>query len=117
METVLAIIGGLGIGSLLTQVVQHFLLRKSKQEDSRTEKLEQAFASLLTAYTDVIRNSNSQDHQLTFAMWEARIQLIASNKVIDAIEALKNTAPYSEARMAALSSMLAVMREDFCIAK
>lgn len=117
METILAIIGGLGIGTLLTQVVQHFLLRKSKHEDSRTEKLEQAFSSLLAAYTDVIKNSNSKDHQLTFAMWEARIQLIASNKVIDAIDTLKNTAPHSEARVVALSSMLAAMREDLCIAK
>ncbi|WP_126166891.1 hypothetical protein [Shewanella khirikhana] len=117
MEMILAIAGGLGIGSLLTQAVLHFLQRKSKKDDVRTERLEQAFASLLVAYTDVIKNADDRNHQLTFAMWEARIQLIASDNVVKSIQILKQTAPHTPARGDALEKMIAAMRNDLGIAK
>lgn len=117
METALAIFGGFGVGSLISQFVQHFLERKSKREEKRIEELKEAFAGLLGAMAKVIQSSNSREHQIEFALWEARVQLVGSSDVSRLIEQVKATQPYSEERGIAIDAMIRAMRRELGFAK
>ncbi len=117
METALAIFGGLGVGSLLTQLFQHLLDKSAKKEERRIEELKDAFSGLLTAMAKVIQNPNSKEHQIEFALWEARVQLVASPKISQLIEDMKSTQPHSEKRGIAVNAMIQAMRNELGIAK
>lgn len=117
METALAIFGGFGIGSIISQIVQYLLAQRLKKAERRTDELKQVFSGLLAAQASVIKNSNSTEHQIEFALWEARVQLVASPKVSKRIQEMKATAPHSDDRQVAIDAMLQTMRNELGITK
>lgn len=117
METALAIFGGFGIGAIISQVVQYLLAQRAKKTERRTEELKEAFSGLLAAQASVIKSSNLMEHQIEFALWEARVQLVASPELSKRIGEMKATDPYSEDRQVAIDALLQAMRNELGIAK
>ncbi|RUR21750.1 hypothetical protein ELY20_11005 [Legionella qingyii] len=52
VNTVLAVLGGLGVGSLLNSLVAHFTNQRSKQKERRYEEKKAAYIGLLTSLHD-----------------------------------------------------------------
>lgn len=73
MDTVIAIVGGFGIGAIVSQIIQYFLVERSKRNDRRIEELKEAFSNLLATQAKLTKSSNSQEHQIDFELWEARV--------------------------------------------
>lgn len=117
METALAVFGGLGLGAIISQAVQYLLMQKMKNDERRIAELKEAFSGLLLAHAKVIQNSNSKEFQIEFALWEARVKLVASPSVCNQIAKMKETSPHTEEREIAIKKMLDSMRLELGIAK
>ena len=108
---IVAFVTGLGTGSLLTAVVTHWLARRAKKADENHDALQRAFDDLLQTYAE-LNVEHSQAQVKHFALCEARLQLIASERVCNAIAQLKNAAPHSEERGHAEAELTKAMREN-----
>lgn len=114
-ERILVFLGGLGAGSIATALVQHWLTRRGKKEDTRFSERKIAFEGLLSAYGALAEEWS--DHKAKeLARWECRVQLVASQHVVDAIAELKTTEPGTAIRSAAHDEMMRAMREDLGLA-
>lgn len=113
-QTIAIFLGGLGLGAVLPAVIQHFLLQRAKSFDTRISERKSAFDGFLVALT-ALEKHGSRENQLDFALWEARIKLVASDKVIDAIIALKVTEPGTSSRKTQVDAVLEAVRHDLGI--
>ena len=97
MEWVLPLIGGLGLGSLLTSVVSHFLSKRSQIDSRLYQEKREAYLGLLEALHKAAvfpSDLNSKN----FALWQARVNLFGSTGVGKAVEGMiaTNDAPRVE---------------------
>ncbi len=76
----------------------------------RNERKE-AFNGLLEAYAALAEGWTNEKAK-RFAYWEARIQLVASPIVVDALLKLKNSEPDTREREVAHNNLMSSMRED-----
>lgn len=115
-ESILIFLGGLGAGSIATALVQHWLTRRGKKEDVRFTEKKIAFEGFLSAYAALAEGWS--DHKAKeFALWETKIQLVASRDVISAIAKLKAAQPGQAERSDAHDDMMRAMRADLELAE
>lgn len=110
-STIAAFLGGLGAGSVVTAILQHYLSRRAQQVDALRKDRTEVYAGLLQAL-ESLEVADSQENKKRFGMWVARAQVIASTGVIEAIAAMRLTPPNSAQRDSALASLLRCMRSD-----
>jgi hypothetical protein len=116
LEQVVPFLGGLGVGSILTTIVQHWLSRREKKDDTRFNERKAAFEGLITAYAALAEGWSDQKAK-QFALWESRVQLVASAATVDAIKRLKASDPESSARTEAHNDLIASMRKDLEVSR
>ncbi|QGP52243.1 hypothetical protein PsalN5692_03751 (plasmid) [Piscirickettsia salmonis] len=61
VNTILAIFGGLGVGSLLNTLITHFTNQKSKKEERRYEEKKTAYVGLLTSIHDAAISASDEN--------------------------------------------------------
>ena len=110
-------LGGLGFGSAITACVQHSLTRMGKRQDLILVELKEAFTGFLAAFAKLNENDASRENQVNFALWVARIQLVASSRVNVCIQTLQQTKSHSSQRATAINEMLKEMRSDLGISR
>ncbi|QHS33958.1 hypothetical protein GW535_05400 [Piscirickettsia salmonis] len=111
-NTILAIFGGLGIGSLLNTLITHFTNQKSKKEERRYEEKKTAYVGLLTSIHDAaIRGSDKNSK--AYALWQAKCQIFGSDKVVRFSQEMQetNNGP-KELRDKAFQGLLNAIRQD-----
>lgn len=81
VNTVLAVLGGLGVGSLLNSLVAHFTNQSSKQKERRYEEKKNAYIGLLTSLHDAAV-SPSDINSKAYALWQTKCQIFGSEKVV-----------------------------------
>jgi len=111
---IIAFLGGLGVGSALTAIVQHWLTRLGKKEDTRFKERKNAFDGLLDAYAELAETSSDKKAK-QFALWEIKVSLVASQATIDALSLLKASDPGTTERAMAHDDLIATMRKDLGI--
>lgn len=109
------LLGGAGIGTILTSIVQHFLAQQARKNDLRFSELKEAYTGLLAA-VGKLNESDSRENQVGFGMWAARVQLVGSPAVTACIEEMRKTDPHTASRGKAIDNMLREMRRDLGIA-
>lgn len=114
--TLLSFLSGLGAGSILGAIVKHWLEQRAKLSETWLKEYKEAADGLLDAYREAAMG-DSNAAQKSFARWEARLQLLASNRVTNAIELLKLSNPGSAERQEAHNVLIQGLREDLGIAK
>jgi putative Mn2+ efflux pump MntP len=80
INTVTALLGGLGLGSLLNSLVTHFTTQKSKKEQRRYEEKKASYLGLLTSLHEAAV-SPSDKNLKAYALWQAKCQIFGSNEV------------------------------------
>ncbi|GAP67108.1 hypothetical protein MBSD_n2424 [Mizugakiibacter sediminis] len=110
-STISAFLGGLGAGSVVTALLQHFLARRAQLEDVLRKDRSEVYSGLLQAL-ESLEVTNSIENAKRFGMWAARAEVIGSDDVIDAIAKMRVTPPNSTERSAALALLLKRMRSD-----
>ncbi len=111
MNLFLALIGGLGIGSLLTTVVNHFLLKNSENSDRLYREKREAYIGMTRALYDVEiepgpKNAKAFGYYLNMAkIFGPQNVVMAGQKVID-------TDPCTMGRDEALKEFYEAMKND-----
>ncbi len=113
MNWLLPLLGGLGIGSLLKGVVDHFLEKRSRTDDRLYQEKRETYLGLVDALhqADV---RPSMENAKAFGNWANRCKLFGSQEVIVAVQALIETSDdvKSDARTKAYEAFFSAMRED-----
>lgn len=109
--TIAAFLGGVGAGSVLTAVVQHYLARKAHKDDLLQQERSEVFNGLLQAL-EALETKDNVENAKRFGFWAARAEIVASQEVLDAITTMRATAPHSKERASSMSKMLRAMRID-----
>ena len=107
-----ALIGGLGIGSLVTSVVTHFMTRRASANDRWYQEKREAYLGLLTALHDsAVRPS--VERAKAYALWHTRCDLFGSEAVSKYAQAMidTNDRPRPE-RDSAFRNLIAAMKAD-----
>jgi hypothetical protein len=104
-------LAGLGVGGGLTALVQYWLSRRGKREDSRFAARKAAFDGLMVAYA-ALEEGWSEARAKQFALWEAQVQLHASSAVVVALKSLKASQPKTPERRQAHDDLIEAMRSD-----
>lgn len=115
MQTILTFIGGVGVGSITTAIVKHFLDRKAKHQDTAFAARKEAIDGLLQAYRDAAVTP-SEDVLKRFAYWEAQINILCSERLSQAVASLKTSKPGSRERDIADKEMREAMRAELSLA-
>lgn len=80
MEWGLALIGGLGIGSLITSAANHVMARRAATSDRWYQEKREAYLGLLTAIHDAAAHP-SDERSKAYALWQTRCDLFGSADV------------------------------------
>jgi hypothetical protein len=80
MEWVIALVGGLGIGSLFTSAATHFMSRRAATDDRWYQEKREAYLGLLSAL-HVAATNPSDANSKAYALWQTRCSLFGSPDV------------------------------------
>ena len=112
INTVTALLGGLGLGSLLNSLVTHFTTQKSKKEQRRYEEKKAAYLGLFTSLHDAAV-SPSDENSKAYALWQAKCQIFGSNEVAKfAQEIIDTNDGPRDLRHVAFEKLLEAIRQD-----
>ncbi|MFA4994539.1 MAG: hypothetical protein WC521_04460 [Bdellovibrionales bacterium] len=113
MDWILPLLGGLGIGTLLKGIVDHFLAVKSKSDERIYLEKRETYLGLIDAMyeSDV---HPSLETQKNYGKWHNRCKLYGSHAVVDASQRFIDTssAVTGEARSKAYRELFEEMRKD-----
>lgn len=111
-NTVLAIFGGLGAGSLLNTLMSHITSVKAKQKERRYEEKKAAYIGLLTALHDAAV-SPSDKNSKAYALWQTKCQIFGFSEISRLSQEIveTNEGP-RELRNTAFESLLEAIRKD-----
>ena len=107
----LALLTAFGVGSIVSVGVQSWLDSRKEERRKRFAERREAHTGLLDAYHRVARE-NSPESRLNFGYWELRCKLVASEKVVLAIQDFARAFPGGGDRQLAEERLLGAMRAD-----
>ena len=112
MEWVLTLIGGLGIGSLLTSLITHVITRRATTTDRWYQEKREAYLGLLTSLREAAV-CPSNENAKTYALWQMRCDLFGSPAVSKyAQRMIDTTNEPREERADALRNLIEAMKLD-----
>ncbi|KXS51988.1 MAG: Uncharacterized protein AWU57_3631 [Marinobacter sp. T13-3] len=109
--TFTSFLSGIGLGGVITFLIKHFLEQRSKLKEVWLLDYKAACDGLLDAYREVAL-SNSDESKKKYAYWELKIQLYASDTVLQKLQDLKESSTGSPARETAQRKLVREMRKD-----
>jgi hypothetical protein len=111
-NTLLGIIGGLGIGTLLNSVISNLMTKKAKQNERLYEEKKSAYLGLLTAFHKAAVKPSTEASK-EYALWQTHCSLFGSDKVACYAQKIVDTndGPRSE-RDKAFKGLIDAMRAD-----
>ena len=112
MDWVLPLLGGLGIGSMVTTLLNHYFTRRAQKSDRLQVEMREAYIGLLgSLHAAAVEPTDA--NQKAFALWQIRCQLFGSSEVAKFAQSIidTNDGPRS-ARTVALDGLIAAMRAD-----
>lgn len=79
VKLLLALVGGLGIGSMLTTLLKE----KFDKKKFLFQQKEQVYSGYLKALSDVVKNNSSEDMRQEVVYWTTRMKLIAPESIVE----------------------------------
>lgn len=105
-----------GLGSIVTALIQAWLLQRAKEDERRFREKQAAYVGLLEAlHRAAIENSIEAGKQ--FAYWQMRCALVSPKSVRQAIKRIPETNDDRVERLKAMDELEAAMRADLHITK
>ena len=113
-ESIIALIGGLGIGSGLTSALSFYLNSRMDKATKQFEEKKAAYLGLLESlHKAAVEPSNS--NAKNYGFWSARISLVGSPEVVINATLLPTHEPDSASRIKIFDALLNAMRADLKI--
>lgn len=111
MQTILTLLGGLGIGSSLTTLIAHLIARRAADRSRLYQEKREAYLGLLDAlHRAAVRPSD--ENAKNFALWQTRCDLFGSAEVSRYARAMVATNDNRPEREIAFRSLVDAMRID-----
>jgi len=104
-------LGGIGLGSVLTAVIQRWLTRRARADDILIEGRQEAFRGIFEA-TETLELGWTIEKAKRLGFWIIRVELLGSRETIEATHARRDTAPNTEERRQSQKRMIKAMRRD-----
>ncbi len=79
VKLLLALVGGLGIGSMLTTLLKE----KFDKKKFLFQQKEQVYSGYLKALSDVVKNKSSEEARQEVVYWTTRMKLLAPESIVD----------------------------------
>lgn len=112
MEWVFGLIGGLGIGSVLTAAATHFMTRRAVASDRLYQEKREAYLGLLGAIHDAAIKP-SEENSKAYGLWQTRCDLFGSSAVSEWAQKIVDTNEGPrENRAEAFRRLITAMRAD-----
>jgi hypothetical protein len=111
MEWAIGLIGGLGIGSLITSVVTHFMSRRATTSDRWYQEKREAYLGLLTALHDAAVRPSDESSK-AYALWQTRCELFGSPTVAKHVQRIVDTNDKRPEREDAFRDLIEAMKAD-----
>lgn len=113
MEWILPLLAGLGIGSLLKSMADHFMARRASTSDRWYQEKRESYLGLLQALHDAAIHP-SDKNSMAFALWQTRCELFGSKDVAMYAQAMVDTndGP-GEQRNEDFKNLIQAMKADF----
>ena len=111
MEWAIGVIGGLGLGSLITSVATHFMNRRAISSDRWYREKREAYLGLLTALHDAAVRP-SDENSKAYALWQTRCDLFGSPTVSKLAQQIVDTNEMHQEREEAFRELINAMRAD-----
>lgn len=112
MELVSVLIGGLGIGSVLTAIINHFITRRAVATDRLYAEKREAYVGLLNALHQAAVHPTDENAK-HFALWQTRCELFGSKEVATFAQRIVDTdSGPREERNTAFRALLDAMKAD-----
>lgn len=105
-----------GLGSIVTALIQSWLLQRSKRDERRFHEKQTAYIGLMEAYHRAAVEGTDETSK-AFAYWQMRCELVAPEPVRNAIRRIVETNDDRTAREKADRDMKKAMRVDLGITK
>ena len=106
------LVGGLGIGSLITSVTTYFMTRRPTAKDRWYQEKREAYLGLLSALHDAAV-SPSDAKSKSYALWQSRCDLFGSPAVSLYAQRIADTNDGPrEARNEAFNGLIQAMKAD-----
>jgi hypothetical protein len=112
MDWFLPLIAGLGLGSIMKSVADHFMTRRASKHDRWYQEKREAYTGLLTALHDAaVRPSDA--NAKAFALWQTRCELFGSADVAKFTQQMIDTNDGPRpARDSAYRELIEAMKSD-----
>lgn len=112
MGWILPLIAGLGLGSLLKSVTDHFMARRASSHDRWYQEKREAYLGLLNALHEAAVHP-SDENSKHYALWQTRCDLFGSQDVSKyAQEMVETNDTPRAARDAAFRNLIEAMKTD-----
>lgn len=105
-------ISAVGLGSVLSTIVQHCLSRKSSSKEKLYNERKEAYVGLLDAWRNQDVVGNTPETSSDVGYWSLRVSLVASNEVNSMLVGWNETEPGSAKRIEITSRLKNAMRND-----
>lgn len=89
-NVLVALVGGLGVGSLLTSFSGYFLEKRKLLQTRMYQEKREAYLGLLDSLHKAAV-APSDENSKEYALWQTRISLFGSNEVISAAQGMVDT--------------------------
>ena len=116
MNDILPLLTAVGIGSLITALVQWWLNQRAKDDERRFNEKQKAYVGLLEAYHRAAVEGTDEAAK-AFAYWQMRCELVAPAPVREAISRIVATNDDKAGRSIAHEALKMAMRTDLGITK
>jgi hypothetical protein len=112
MDWILPLIAGLGLGSLLKSVADHFMTRRASSHDRWYQEKREAYLGLLNALHEAATTPSDKNSK-TYALWQTRCELFGSMDVAKYAQLIidTNDGPRA-ARSTAFRNLVNAMKSD-----
>jgi hypothetical protein len=84
------LLGGLGLGAIITKIVDYFLTKKSSKEALLYKEKKEVYFGLLDALHKAAV-SPSIENSKNFALWQTRVQLFGTDDVAKSVQGMIDT--------------------------
>lgn len=108
VKLLLAVVGGLGIGSMLTALVKE----KFDKKKFLFQQKEQVYSGYLKALSDAVKNNSSEDMKQEVVYWTTRMKLIAPESVVEKAEEFFTDASSQHKFFKLREELIDLMRND-----
>jgi hypothetical protein len=107
----LTLVGGLGIGTLITSVANQYLTQRAASRNRLYQEKREVYLGLLSALHDAAVKP-SDERSKAYALWQTRCELFGASEVSRYVQEIADTDPGSSERQQAFQNLVRAMKSD-----